>query len=55
MRARLSSIPFDYHVCPYTFSLADYFVRGSEILPRVVEMDVEDSTVDELQHMFHQM
>ena len=55
VRARLSSILFDYPIRPYTFSLADYFVRGSEIRPRVEEMGVEDSIVDELQHMLHQM
>ncbi|RVX19424.1 hypothetical protein CK203_008515 [Vitis vinifera] len=29
--------------------------RGSEIQPSVKEIDIEDSTVDELQHMLHQM
>ena len=55
VRARLSSIPFDYPVHPYTFNLVDYFVRGSEIQPRVEDIGVEDSTMDELQHMLHQM
>ena len=55
VRAQLSNIPFDYLVRPYTFSLADYFVRGSEVQPRVEEMGVKDSIVDELQHMLHQM
>ena len=55
VRDRLSGIPFDYLIHPYSFSLADYFVRGSEIQPRVEEIGVEDSTVDELQHMLHQM
>ncbi|RVW25150.1 hypothetical protein CK203_115681 [Vitis vinifera] len=44
----LFGIPFNYVVCPYTFSLADYFVRGSEIQPSVEEMGIDDSTVDEL-------
>ena len=35
--------------------MTDYFVRGSEIQPSVKEIDIEDSTVDELQHMLHQM
>ena len=50
MRARLSSIPFDYPVHPYTFNLVDYFVKGSEIQPRVEEIGVKDSIFDELQH-----
>ena len=29
MKARLFGIPFDYLVRLYTFSLVDYFVRGS--------------------------
>ena len=55
MRARLFGIPFDYPVHPYTFNLVDYFVRGSEIQPHVEERGVDDSTLGELQHMFHQM
>ncbi|KAL6342230.1 hypothetical protein AAG906_006848 [Vitis piasezkii] len=55
VRTRLFGIPFDYPVHPYTFSLADYFVRGSEVQPHVEEIGVEDSTVDELQHMLHQI
>ena len=51
----MSDIPFYYPVRPYTFNLVDYFVKGSEIQPRVEEIGVEDSTVDELQHMLHQM
>ncbi|RVW25048.1 Transposon Tf2-2 polyprotein [Vitis vinifera] len=35
--------------------LADYFVRGSEIQPRIEEIGVDDSTLGELQHVFHQM
>ena len=31
MRARLTHTPFDYLVRPYTMSLADYFVRASEL------------------------
>ncbi|RVW67049.1 hypothetical protein CK203_066101 [Vitis vinifera] len=51
----LFGIPFNYVVCPYTFSLADYFVRGSEIQPSVEEMGIDDSTVDELQYILHQI
>ena len=55
VRVRLSSIPFDYPIRPYTFSLADYFVRELEVQPQVEEIGVKDSTMDELQHMLHQM
>ena len=55
VRTRLFSIPFDYPIHPYTFSLADYFVKGSEVQPHVEEIGVEDSTLDELQHMLHHM
>ena len=48
-------IPFDYPVCSYTFSLANYFIRGLEVQPRVEEIGVDDSTLDELQHMLHWM
>ena len=51
----MSGISFDYLVRPYIFSLADYFVRGSEIQPHVKKICIEDSIVDELQHMLHQM
>ncbi|RVW61057.1 hypothetical protein CK203_045852 [Vitis vinifera] len=54
-RARLSGISFDYPVHPYTFNLADYFVRGSKVQPHVEEMCTDDSIVDELQHMLHRM
>ena len=53
--AQLFGIPFNYPVRPYTFSLANYFVRGSAIQPRVKEVGIKDSTVGELQHMLHQM
>ncbi|RVW88933.1 hypothetical protein CK203_045016 [Vitis vinifera] len=35
VRARMSGIPFDYPLRPYTFQLADYFIRGSEHTPRI--------------------
>ena len=31
VRARLTHTPFDYPVRPYTMSLADYFVKASEL------------------------
>ena len=39
VRARLSHTPFDYPIRPYRMSLADYFVRGSKVLPRLEEID----------------
>ena len=39
MRAHFSGIPFDYPLHPYTFRLADYFIRGSEHVPRVEGID----------------
>ena len=33
VRARLSGVPFNYPLRPYTFQLADYFTRGSENAP----------------------
>ena len=35
--------------------MANYFVKGLEVHPRVKEMGVDDSTMDGLQHMFHHM
>lgn len=57
VRAHLSSIPFDYYVCPYTFSFVDYFVRGLKVQPQVEEIIIEVAMdgVDELQHMLHQL
>ena len=39
VRARLSHASFDYPIRPYMMSLVDYFVRGSEIQPRIEEID----------------
>ena len=55
MRARLFDITFDYPLHPYTFNLSDYFMRGSEIQPYIEKIGVEDSIVDEFQHVLHQM
>ncbi|XP_034707088.1 uncharacterized protein LOC117930555 [Vitis riparia] len=35
VRARMFGIPFDYPLRPYTFQLADYFIRGSEHTLRI--------------------
>ncbi|RVW87634.1 Retrovirus-related Pol polyprotein from transposon 297 [Vitis vinifera] len=35
VRARMTGIPFDYPLRPYTFQLADYFIRGSEHTPGI--------------------
>ena len=39
VRARLSGIPFDYPLRPYTFKLVDYFTKGSEYAPRIEGVD----------------
>ena len=39
VRARLSGVPFDYPLRPYTFQLADYFTRGSEHAPHTEGVD----------------
>ena len=36
---RLSGVPFDYPLRPYTFQLADYFTRGSEHVPYTEGVD----------------
>ncbi|KAJ9697179.1 hypothetical protein PVL29_009102 [Vitis rotundifolia] len=57
VRARLSHTPFDYPIRPYRMSLADYFVRGSEIRSRPEEIHsvVHTDRGTELQHLFHQL
>ena len=57
VRARLTYTPFDYLVCPYGMSLADYFVRGSEAHPHMGDFDAATDIkgVDELQHQFHHL
>ena len=35
VRARLSGVPFDCPLRPYSFQLADYFTRGSEHAPHI--------------------
>ena len=39
VRARLSGVPFDYPLRPYTFNLADYFTRGSKHAPHIEGFD----------------
>ena len=39
VRARLSGVPFDYPLRPYTFQLVDYFTRGSEHAPHIEGVD----------------
>ena len=39
VRARLSRVPFDYPLRPYTFQLDDYFTRGSEHAPHTERVD----------------
>ena len=39
VRARLSGISFDYPLHPYIFCLVDYFIRGSEHVPRMKGID----------------
>nr|CAN66315.1 hypothetical protein VITISV_035172 [Vitis vinifera] len=57
VRARLSHTPFDYPIRPYRMSLVAYFVRGSEIRPRIEEIHsvVHIDREIELQHLFHQL
>ena len=39
VRARLSEVPFDYPLRPYTFQLADYFAKGLEHAPHTKGVD----------------
>ena len=39
VRVRLSGVPFDYSLHPYTFQLVDYFTRGSEYAPHTEGVD----------------
>ena len=52
MRARMSGIPFDYPLRPYTFQLVDYFTRGSEYAPRTEGVD-HVSKMAEIQGIQH--
>ena len=47
VKARLSRVPFDYPLRPYTFLLANYFTRGSEHAPHIEGVD-HVSKMDEI-------
>ena len=57
VRARLSGVPFDYPLRPYTFQLADYFIRGSEHAPRTWGTDhaLETNRIQGIQQALGQM
>ncbi|WKA13106.1 hypothetical protein VitviT2T_030439 [Vitis vinifera] len=57
VRTRLSHTPFDYPIRLYRMSLADNFVRGLEIRPRLEEIDnvLHTDREIEFQHLFHQL
>ena len=52
VRARMSGIPFDYPLHPYTFQLADYFIIESKYVPRTEEVD-HVSNMAEIQGIQH--
>ena len=57
MRARLSRVPFDYPLSLYTFQLVDYFIRGSENVPRIGGTDhaLETYGIQGIQHALRHM
>ena len=57
VRARLTHTPFNYPVCPYSMSLADYFVRAPELQTRSGGIIDGFNTVQEaeLQCLVHQL
>ena len=52
VRSRMSDVPFDYPLRPYTFQLVDYFNRGSEYAPRTEGVD-HVSKMAEIQGIQH--
>ena len=52
VRACMSGIPFDYPLRPYTFQLADYFIKESEYVPRTEGVD-HVSKMAEIQGIQH--
>ena len=52
VRARMSGIPFDYPLRPYTFQLVDYFTKGSEYVPHTEGVDYV-SKMAEIQGIQH--
>ena len=57
VRVRLSHTQFDYPIRPYRMSLANYFVRGSEIRSCLEEINsvIHTNKEIELQHLFRQL
>ena len=52
VRARMSGIPFDYPLRPYTFQLANYFIKESKYVPRTEGVD-HFSKMAEIQGIQH--
>ena len=46
VRARLSGVPFDYPLHPYTFQLADYFTKGLEHAPHTEGVDLVPEAIE---------
>ena len=46
VRAHLSGILFDYPLYPYTFHLADYFIKGLEHVPHIEGIDHISKTME---------
>ena len=57
VRAQLTHTPFDYPVHPYSMSLADYFVRASELQTHYDGIIRGFNTIQEaeLQRLVHQL
>ena len=57
VRVCLSHTPFDYPIRPYRMSMADYFVRESNIQPHLEKIDnmVHIDRKIKLQHLFYQL
>ena len=57
VRARLFEVPFDYPLHPYTFQLADYFIKGLEHAPstRGIDHALETDGIQGIQQALGQM
>ena len=57
VRAHLSGVPFDYPLRPYTFQLADYFIRISEHAPHTgcIDHALETDGIQGIQQALRQM
>ena len=55
--ARLSGVPFNYPLPPYSFQLANYFIRGLEHAPRTGDTDhaLETDRIQGIQQALGQM